>query len=556
MEEKPNLPPSGGPQQSPEALNKVSAQVPPAHTPEEDSSTPKTVVPPSSASGNAPAQGDSFYRELLWSKRFWLTIVLLSFFLYTTVAVPVSKIPLLRTLVEAMGYTEQETHQISFFKALLTWNEHSKTLKAQEAEDWQARYSTAKAVNDSLESARNNPGRLLDLRAVNRSLQEQGKATEELTRAGLALPESTKDIQPVQMSGRERQLSTQPPSSTTASGEETGQATDAVFFGEDTDQILQETQSGFDTTKVLAGVQAPGTIDSVPTDWKLQAADSFWDRHRYVTFNNKLVNEGQMSKVKGPDIHSTREIKPRADVVYAWMTSRASRRTQNMAFKKTLSSAGFIGADLNRPLLLTSMDGTGVLPMDEQQIERDFNIAQDRVKLEEKCSAAMEKLTSDDGTNVIFEAMDKAAQVRKGLKNHVSNCSKVLWKKGIDKFKEDLKVMDKYCRDSRDAYAPVKTACRMEIVEGSCNSTPLSTAVAGLFGECNDAYQLCVKQNENAPQPVDCDKEMDKKEPNFDTLNKVMDNLTSVDVENPSQSYFSQVDWKNTLRNRKFEEQM
>ena len=45
--------------------------------------------------------------------------------------IPVGKIPFLRNLVWAMGYSPEETENISFLKALLTWNEHNKIMNGE-----------------------------------------------------------------------------------------------------------------------------------------------------------------------------------------------------------------------------------------------------------------------------------------------------------------------------------------------------------------------------------------------------------------------------------------
>ena len=530
--------------------------------------TAQDSLPPIVAEGSAAPVEEPLYKELLWSKRFWLGVVLLGLFLYFTTAVPVAKIPFLRTLVEAMGYSEPETHKISFFKALLTWNEHSKTLKAEAADELQARYSAAKAVTGALESAQQNRGGLLDFKELNRSLKAQGKEAEVLQRTGLA--EQSKEALLVQMSGQETRIDTQMPTANTRGSVSAPQIGEAdvpaeVFFGEEEGKNVRDVNSGFDSTKQLAAVKSPGVIDSTPADWKLQEADSFWARHKGVVFNNKLFNVGEVSNIKGQNVLTVVDVKPRADMVYAWMTSRAGRRTQNIALKQTFSKAGFMGADLSRPMLVSSFDGTGVLPIDSEKMRTDFNVAEDRIQLEKECNEAL-NATQDD----ILNDMKSAGAKRDELPGQLDNCKTVM--DGYSAFRNTLNEIAGICESVKEKYRNMKGKCRMEIILGKCgDKNPNIINVAeGVKGDCQtkfEEYQREYVTDANGnPQRKYTDEQCyikatldvlteQRKEEIKEKINKEMD-LNPSSHEDSSNSYFSQVDWMGTLRNRQYNEQL
>lgn len=559
MEEKPNLHSAGNVEGGPKR-KEATLQAPAAGQPAGGFSAPeKESTPALAAQIGAPRENVSLRQQLLWSKRFWLGLVLLAFIFYGTTLVPVAKIPFLRTLVEAMGYTEAETHQISFFKALLTWNEHSKAQKAQAADDLQARTSTANAVSGALESARlNNQSGLLNLREVSRALKEQGKEGEVLTRITTVDANASKEAQLVQMSGRERQVTTQADSRGSALAPQIGEQdiSAEVFFGGEEGQIQRDPNNGFDSTKMLAGANVPGMIDSTPSDWKLDAAESIWQRHHNIVFNNKLFKVTDIGRTQGTEISTIADIKPRADVVYSWMTSRAARRTRNIPLKQTLSKAGFMGADLSRPMLVTAVDGTGTLPIDAKRMKMDFNVAQDRMKLAAECEEAMEG--KDDK---IFENMRKAKQEQEKLAGYLATCATVL-NDGANQFTNGLNTIQEYCNKSKDTYNSFKGKCRMEIITGTCNNEQLNAFAASAKKDCEQRLEECASSfSQDLAAQEACKQAVMSRSPSIgtDDVEKAIDSVMNYqyDPENPEKvSYFSQVDWAGTLRNRRFAEEL
>ena len=118
-------------------------------------------------------------KPLARSKKAWAAAVLCLLLFLGTAVVPVGKIPFLRSLAEAMGYSTEEAQSLSFLKALLSWNEHTKRVQG-EADGPDASGVFGKdggflASQDRL--IKEKDSRLFNMRAVNAALAQQGKAT-------------------------------------------------------------------------------------------------------------------------------------------------------------------------------------------------------------------------------------------------------------------------------------------------------------------------------------------------------------------------------------------
>ena len=68
-------------------------------------------------------------KEKLRSKEVWVVLVLFLFFFSLCGFVPVGKIPFLRNIAYAMGYSAEEAAKISMLKALLSWKEHQAIMR-------------------------------------------------------------------------------------------------------------------------------------------------------------------------------------------------------------------------------------------------------------------------------------------------------------------------------------------------------------------------------------------------------------------------------------------
>lgn len=555
MEEKPNSATGGTPPPNDEK-KKTSPRVPP--TAATQSAAPADGV---SSGPKAPVP---FYQELYWSKRFWLGVILFGIFLYFTTAVPVSKIPFLRNLVEAMGYTEPETHNISFFKALLSWNEHAKHVKAQAAEEQQARDSEAKAMSSALEGARLSKGGLFNLREVNRSLRAQGKQPESVNQIGTryGLQQGSPAIE---MSGKETKVNTQP--------QGTGEVPEEVFFGRDNNTIERDKNSGFDSTKQLANVKLPMDITSSHSDWTIDQADSFWGRKGGIIFNNKLLDVGDVGRTPGRDILSVSDVKPRADMIYAWMTSRASRRVENKALKQTLNAAGFMGADLSRPMLITALEGVGSLQMDANEIRLDFADAKERMKLEEDCTEALNGPAHD----TIMQKMKDLQDAKDSLLGFFPKDCKNLMKDNINlanDFNTAVTAADDLCGQIKTAYGPIKSKCNMEFTNGNCQSNDLKDFIQKILNACNDKYEECYNSKINAAR-ANGQTVTDQQKQQFEaacysnvtnavknmqgnadifTQDRIQAEVEAVMKYNPdgTSDYYTTVNWAATLRNRQY----
>ena len=117
-------------------------------------------------------------KQMLRSKKAWAFVGLFLLLLLLSITVPVSNLPFLRNLVQAMGYSAEETREISFLKALLSWNERAK-IQRGELEDPNAiqvfgNDGGGLSAQNRMTEAKNSS--LINLRMVNAALIEQGKS--------------------------------------------------------------------------------------------------------------------------------------------------------------------------------------------------------------------------------------------------------------------------------------------------------------------------------------------------------------------------------------------
>ena len=482
------------------------------------------------------------WRDVVMSKKTWVLVVLLFFFLYFTTVVPVSNIPVLRSVAEAMGYSEEETHDLSFFKALLTWNEHSKKQKAERETREQSRKAVAASMAASAEETRLNKAQLVDLKAVNNARRGQGQQAETISRAAMA--NASQRSQVVAMSGNEQNVNTQQETARNLPGE--------VYFGSETDLVTRNRTDAFDSTKRLAAIQKPGIIDSKKSDWTLDAADSFWAHQGDIVFNNKLLNKSTTAMMSGQSTIQTVDLKPRMDMIYAWLTSRASRRTGNLMLKKTLSAASFMGADLDKPMLVTTVMWGGT-PLETDKLQIDLGDAKKRAELEEECTKYLEEGSYKSD---IIVPMQQIVELRDGLPGKFpAGCKEM--ESGGDAFNEALTQIVNGCNSVQGRYSTVSRICLMDIQRGKCDNGDLNSLVNTIKGQCDTYVQNCLSNYTASGEPTPQQKDECYTTAtnmvgfgNFKNGNLLKEKIDAVMGEDSS--YFPSVDWKGTLMNRKY----
>ena len=455
-EQKDSIPLSG----SPDKERKQQNPLPPGETPQRPDLL-ATIYKPH-------VRGDKFsWWDIVHSKRAWTVFVILLFLSYFFTAIPVEKVPVLRNLAYLMGYTREETKTFSFLKTLLTLPQRYKARRA-EKEDWEnIRKSSAAAIAASTEEALLYKAQLINFKQSSKGTNPRGQDSDQLQKVRQA--NSARDSRVVAMASVQREDPAAAQTAQKATGNE-------VFFGTQEGTIPRDPTVGFDTTQKLAALPSPGIVDSNKTDKLLEAAESFYSRTTNIDFQNKLVDHTVGSRTMLQDVESPDDKKPKVDVVYAWLTSRAAKRTENKMLKKTLAAASFIGADLTRPMLLTSLDGTGTVAVDPRQIDIDISVAKDRVEREERCTDYLTEgsyqteigskweLINGKGDNpgLIFELWNAAHNL------YGATCSD--YQSLLDTFDNKRKELNTNCSTLNDKYNNVENICEIKIKKGSCNS--------------------------------------------------------------------------------------
>jgi len=501
-----------------------------------------------------PLKQEVEWRDVVLSKKAWFLLVFVLLLLYFSAAVPVAHIPVLNVITEAMGYTDEEMENTSFLKAFFTWPGHAKRRKAQDTQDELIRRSMAASMAASTEEAQLNRAQLINFRAASqrRATPSQREAqADTLSRAAMA--NASKESQTVVMSGKESTVSTQEEQPRGLPGE--------VYFGTEADLIARNQKDGFDSTKRLAAVKKPGAIDSHKSDWTLDAADSFWAHQGGIIFDNKLLNNSISSMTPGQNIISAVDVKPRMDVVYAWLTSRAGRRTNNLMLKKTLEAAGFMGTDLSKPMLLTGVSGGGI-PLESDKMYVDLKDAKKRAKLEEDCTNYLE---GNGYRNDIIQPMEHALALRDGdnsmpgLSDIMNDCEHI--EEQANMFTSRLEEIQETCKSIQNSFNSVGNTCRITIVQGTCsNGTYLPSYAINVKTECEGRVQACVNANQDSTQTPEQKKAAcypiasaeiftgDFKEGLKQDIRGVMGTTS----ETGGVSYFTSVDWGETLFNRSY----
>ena len=431
-------------------------------------------------------RGDKFsWWDIVHSKRAWTFFIFLLFASYFCTAIPVEKVPLLRNLAYLMGYTREETKTFSFLKTLVTLPQRYKEHRAAK-EDWERiRKSSAAAMAASTEDALFYKAQLINFKQSIKGSNPQGQDSDELQKIRQA--NTARDSRVVAMASVKRDDPAAAQTTQKIAGSE-------VFFGAQQGITPRDPTAGFDTTQALSKLPSPGIVDSHKTDKLLEAAESFYSRTTNIDFQNKLVEHTVGSRTMMQDLSSPDDKKPRVDVVYAWLTSRAAKRTENKMLKKTLAAAGFLGADLTRPMLLTALDGTGTVAVDPRQIDIDISVAKERTEREEKC------------TNYL---VDGAYQHNIGDRwKSVNNRINSMWDENISKlpsatcntyeglitsFNDSMTELKIECNDLDSSYSEVEKACQIKVQEGSCENLGLTAEITSLK---NSIYSWCQPREE------------------------------------------------------------
>ena len=416
------------------------------------------------------AEGKISWRGVLSSNKTWVTLILVIILFILTAFVPVAKIPGLRNLAYAMGYSEEETEDISFLRALLSWNEHSKNRSGELSRDeLLASGDLARLAQERQNVPNQTDDFLFNFRAVNTSLRNQGQKAD-LGVSQMVDPGSAADIPGVKV--------------TANSAVTTGNTVPAeVYFGEEANLVARNKNDGYNTSKMLTKIKNPYIINSSSRDWfATQAQHAFWAdsdiEHLMNNLNSKTPGGGRLNSNLG----DTSEKKSHRDVYYAWLTSNAGRRTPDLWLKKTLASASFMGADLDRQKLVFS--GYGGLKLDEDAIMADMENIEVRKKMEKECQASL-STSGETLKEVLPQAKESLENLRGAFPvdcDHLDNG-----------FESKVNSAQNNCETTENLYKTLKDKCQSNYKSSSynCKLETFSNNYNGYKAYCEESKRAC-----------------------------------------------------------------
>ena len=442
------------------------------------------VPPPPPPSMLNPAAVKQAVHDTLRSKRAWAALAVILFLLSLGTLVPVGKIPLLRNLVYAMGFTPEETMRLSLFKALFTWNEHDKIVRG-ELPDPNALdvFGSAEAAARSAEQVRGGAqakSGLFNYNAINAQRRRQGQQAEQVAGASGYQEDSDRS------DGHNSTIALDNPNAVSNTDANAAKVED-VFFGQEVGGVSRDRRDGYNSVNSLKKLNFPvagGTSASGAKDWFMEFADRATRQDAELGgLEDELQSRGLLSGMgKTEQVGNT---KADRDLYWAWLTGRAARRTPQMVLKKTLAAAGFDGAELPKTVFLASgFSGVGINPDD---VVADLSNVKKYMEMDKNCRAAMD--VADNATS------EKIKTMRDNINNISNYIPHTCGDRNDNKvhFNSAISSAKQTCEEMKKAYSVMAGHCKViQINIGNCDKEPSSSAAIDDFDKaCQQAEAGC-----------------------------------------------------------------
>lgn len=449
----------------------MSEEVKPPQEQEQEQSS-KPVVPP------APSARFSELSALLYSKRAWMVLGVLVFVLGFGTLVPVGKIPLLRHLVYAMGYSPDEASNMSFLKALFSWNEHAKMVRGERPDPNELSVFGEGGGFLASRSGRAQ-NKLFNMRSVNAGLAKQGRRGE--TVAGSSGRPEGEDRRASNIRVRDEYAS----ANTQANRAKTGE----VYFGTDTAEITRGKHDGFNSVNSLKKIKNPhiagGASAATGMDRLIDKAVRADSQLENIA---KGIDKSGSSLAQLGNISSVGDSRAKRDMYYAWLTGRAARRTPQVVLKKTLAASGFNGAELPRNVFTaTGFSGVGINPDD---VVADMDSVQKYLEMDKNCQAAIQQGSQAvPSLNEIHALITSLPQVFLNGTTCENRAGK------IAQYGGKLSDMRGKCRLMNDAYEAIQRGCStLSVSLGPCETLKLPGYATAFDEYCENELNACGEQ--------------------------------------------------------------
>lgn len=406
------------------------------------------------------------------SKKAWLLLVFFLLLLGVGGFVPVGKLPLLRNLAYAMGYTPDETQKISFLRALFSWSDHEKMMRGEIPNpDELSIFGEGGGFLTAAGARAQN--KLINLRAVNASLVRQGRPRD--------LAGASYSVAPVNAGEKPK------PSDISINNTDISAATQAnaaqkadVFFGTDVSAVGRKKTDGYDSVGTLQKIKNPHIAGVSSIDRLGILIDKATRSDAGLTNIAKDVDKGGiLAKLGG--VKEQGDSRAKRDMYYAWLMGRTARRTPNPVLKKTLAGAGFNGAELPKSVFTASgFSGVGINPDD---IIADMDSVTKYLELDKECQKAMKEI----GDNVVTQKQNLFNQIKR--LHFPSNCQEAL----SSSYGGDLDGIKATCEKIRKAYThTLGSKCSIGGTAGRCEDTDsLKGHFTSFLAYCRDEKDKC-----------------------------------------------------------------
>ena len=459
------------------------------------SATGQDGVPPNNPD-QTPQQ--SAKRRRRWP---WVLAVLLCLFLGgISGLVPVEKIPVLRELAYAMGFSKDDTSRMSFLRALLTWTDKNIGLPGNWGGDGvegpsllarggvgEGRSATGSdadtaGLNIRVDRAGGKTS-LINMQALNELQRKKGYALDGVRGAVKLNPgQEEADLGPAVLRDDAVNVRT-----------ESGRAQGDVYFGSDNSAINRNFKDGYDSVKTLARVKNPHIANGVPIDWLTNMTKRTMKTDTALGGVNKELNGTQVAW--GSDVADVGEQKPHRDLYHAWITSRMSKYTPNLMLKKGLADSAFLGADI--PTTASNVLSFTGIQVDMDSLQTDQKEWNEYLEWEKVCKEELsDKGASGKIDNAINEYNNLFVQFNDKATPNVGfpqDCSPDgLSAQKQSEFVGKISTIVKLCNTVTNGYNVLREKCDMHSFEGSCDTTIVqtySTKWSSFQGYCEDKYK-------------------------------------------------------------------
>lgn len=404
-------------------------------------------------------------------KKVWGLLVFFLILLFIGGFVPVGKIPFLRNLAYAMGYTPDETQKISLLRALFSWNEHQKMLRG-EIPDPDELSIFGEGGGFLASSSAKAQNKLINLRAVNSSLARKGQPAE-VVKGSYYSVDTGENKKPSDFTIGNANAS----ASTQANAVQTSE----VYFGVDTSAIVRDKTDGFNSVNALQKIKNPNIAGAGPDDWMGRLVDKATRSDAGLNNIAKNIDKGGMlSKLGG--VQELGQSRAHKDMYHAWLYGKTARRTSNPVLKKTLASASFDTMEMPKTVFSASgFSGVGINPDD---VVADMDSVKRYLEQDKECQDAMNSVGDKVGT-LKKQAREQIKQIKGSFP---ATCKDVQ----ESRYSGLLSGVKALCEQVNSSYSKdLGGKCSISFNEGSCTTNKLEDRFGAFSSYCEEEDKKC-----------------------------------------------------------------